>query len=34
MRSGWTAIVMANYRENGFEVCEPVVLTIRDMLRD
>ena len=34
LRSGWTSIVMANYRENGFEVCEPVVLKIRDLVRD
>jgi CubicO group peptidase (beta-lactamase class C family) len=31
--SAWTSIVMANYTENGaFEVCEPVVLKIRELL--
>jgi CubicO group peptidase (beta-lactamase class C family) len=32
LRSGWTAIVMSNYTEGTFEMCEPVVLKIRELL--
>lgn len=31
-RSGWISIVMSNYTENSFEVCEPAVLKIRELL--
>jgi CubicO group peptidase (beta-lactamase class C family) len=32
--SGWTGIVLSNYTESAFEVSRPVVLKIRELVRD
>lgn len=33
-RSGWTAIVLSNYTEATFEVCEPVVGKLRALVAE
>jgi hypothetical protein len=32
LRSGWTAVVLSNYTETTFEVCEPVVEKMRELV--
>jgi hypothetical protein len=34
LQTGWTAVVLSNYTEATFEVCEPVVEKIREIVAE